>query len=136
MGNSKFLMAIVIGIVITSTASAQIKVGDKKNGGIVYWIDSTGKHGLIADVKDLGKFNWRNAIVACKKRGVGWHLPTKDELNKLDENKDKIGGLASDAYWSSSDDGNDSAWLEDFSNGIQLNDDENGANYVRAVRAF
>ena len=40
---------------------------------------------------------------ACAALGGGWRLPTKDELNILYENKDKIGGFASNNYWSSTE---------------------------------
>ena len=35
-----------------------ISIGSIYQGGIVIWIDSTGKHGLIADFQDLGKVEW------------------------------------------------------------------------------
>jgi hypothetical protein len=37
---------------------------------------------------------------ACTLLGGGWRLPTKDELNIIYENKDKL-GVFSDLYWSS-----------------------------------
>ena len=36
---------------------------------------------------------WNDAIAKCKGLGEGWRLPTLDELNKLYNNKDKIGGF-------------------------------------------
>ena len=49
--------------------------------------------------------NWKDAIAKCNKLGEGWRLPTKDELNKLYNNKKKIGGFKDsyldDFYWSS-----------------------------------
>jgi hypothetical protein len=35
-----------------------ISIGSIYQGGIVIWIDSTGKHGLITDLQDLGKVEW------------------------------------------------------------------------------
>ena len=49
---------------------------------------------------------WNDAIAKCKGLGEGWRLPTKDELNKLFNNKKKIGGFKdglSDYYWSVSE---------------------------------
>lgn len=68
-----------------------------------------------------------------------WFLPSKDELNKLYENKDAIGGFAdADAYyWSSSEGSASLAWYQVFVGGNQ--DDVNKAyDYflVRAVRDF
>ena len=137
----KFMVATVIGIAIECCVNAQTKVGDKKNGGIVFFVDGTGQHGLIADVKDLGKFDWNNAIIACKNKGAGWYLPSKDELNMLYQNKDKVGSFEIVFYWSSSEVGNvygdDSAWGQDFFTGFQLVVGFKGnAGFVRTVRAF
>ena len=43
--------------------------------------------------EDLGYMNWREAQNYCADLGDGWRLPTKDELNLLYENKEKIGGM-------------------------------------------
>ena len=53
----------------------------------------------------------------------GWRLPTLDELNKLYNNKDKIGGFKTtvfDAvwYWSSTELG-DRAHIQNFYNGAK-----------------
>ena len=84
---------------------------------------------------DLGCMNWHEAIIACKKLGAGWRLPTKDELNVLYENKEDIGGFASDGYWSSTEHVNGNAWEQDFYGGIQNSSNKGEADYVRAVRA-
>ena len=86
--------------------------------------------------EDLGVWYWDNAKKACADLGDGWRLPTKDELNILYENKDKIGGFTDDYYWSSAEYDNFDAWRQDFYNGYQLTSYKNGGNYVRAVRAF
>ena len=86
---------------------------------------------------DLGMMNWEDAKKACADLGDGWRLPTKDELNILYENKNKIGGFAFDYYWSSTEVGDDSAWRQDFFDGFQSFGYKNYSNfYVRAVRAF
>ena len=130
---------MVLIITMTFTVDAQAKVGDKKDGGIVFWLDSTGNHGLIADVKDLGKFTWREAINACKNKGEGWYLPDKSELDKLYQNKDKVGGFATGNYWSSSEwEAQDyNAFYQNFTVGYKDNAFKTASNfYVRAVRAF
>jgi hypothetical protein len=66
-----------------NSTGTQVKMGDKKDGGVVYWVDASGMHGLIAYPKDLGIMKWAEAMEACKKLGDGWHLATKDELFKL-----------------------------------------------------
>jgi hypothetical protein len=86
--------------------------------------------------------NWYDAKKACADLGNGWRLPTKDELNIIYKNKDKIGGFASSAYWSSSEYGNERAWEHHFNlagpdgPGYQYNNGKGGSGYVRAVRSF
>ena len=84
-----------------------------------------------------GFFDFEEAKKVCENLGDGWRLPTKDELNVLYKNKDKIGGFAGISYWSSTEVDNFYAWIQDFGDGFQ---DGNGkVTYslnVRAVRAF
>jgi hypothetical protein len=65
-----------------------------------------------------------------------WHLPSKDELNKLYLNQTAIGGFAAAYYWSSSEDDTNIAWYQYFGNGGQLISLKTSPAYVRAVRAF
>ena len=66
-----------------------------------------------------------------------WYLPSKDELNQLYLNRVAIGGFASDFYWSSTESGADSAWLQSFTDGAQyLGGKTPFGFYVRAIRAF
>ena len=94
----------------------------------------------IGDLKvmtdDLGEMNWEEAVKACKNLGYGWRLPTKEELNILYENKDKIGGFANNFYWSSTEYVGTNAWVQSFANGYQDLNGKGNTNYVRAVRAF
>ena len=88
--------------------------------------------------EDLGeRWNWPEAKKACKNLGDGWRLPTKDELNLLYENKEKIGGFRNRGnYWSSTENLDYGAWVQDFFIGGQSSNFEHYTNYVRAVRAF
>lgn len=49
-------------------------IGEHFGGGIVFYIDSTGEHGLIADTADLGEFSWRPqniiTITGANKTGI------------------------------------------------------------------
>ena len=66
-----------------------------------------------------------------------WYLPSKDELNKLYQNKTAVGGFAGNYYWSSSEYYSNYAWSQYFGNGYQDDNDKNyGDLRVRAVRAF
>jgi len=80
--------------------------------------------------------NWDDAKVACAKIGEGWKLPTKDELNLLYQNKDKIGDFADYDYWSSTENSTNYAWLQSFYDGSQIDYGKSSPNNVRAVRAF
>jgi hypothetical protein len=86
--------------------------------------------------EDLGKMTWEDAKKAGADLGDGWRLPTKEELNMMYENMDKIGGFADDAYWSSTDVGNLIAYRQFFDDGYQTFSPKGNSHYVRAVRAF
>ncbi len=65
-----------------------------------------------------------------------WYLPSKHELNLLYLQETVVGGFASYAYWSSTEDGFFDAWYQNFSGGLQSSLSKNLTFYVRAVRAF
>ena len=65
-----------------------------------------------------------------------WFLPSKNELAILYLNNEAVGGFADGYYWSSSEDGNDGAWGQDFGNGDQGGYVKANTFRVRAVRAF
>lgn len=124
-------------------AQAQAKAAADKlgvtlpDGGIVFYVDSSGSHGLeakAADEPDL--LDWADAIDASRDYGSGWRLPTSDELQLLYEQKTVVGGFAAGNYWSSTKSENRTVWRQNFYDGVthyQPMDDE---LRVRAVRAF
>jgi hypothetical protein len=64
-----------------------------------------------------------------------WRLPTKEELNTLYENKNKL-GIIFGAYWSSSESDDGRVWYQNFFFfGYQDYEDMNYGR-VRAVRVF
>jgi hypothetical protein len=65
-----------------------------------------------------------------------WYLPSKHELNLLYLQKTVVGGFANFFYWSSTEDGDDDAWAQDFTNGIRVSGGKVATSYVRAIRAF
>ena len=102
---------------------------------------------LIGDLEvmteDLGEMSWGDAKKACAALGDGWRLPTRDELNVLCENKDKIGGFAGNYYWSSrrlwsntEKDFTSWSWGQSFPSGYEFTSGNYSNYYVRAVRAF
>ena len=92
--------------------------------------------------EDLGKMDWEDAKKACADLGDGWRLPTKDELNILYQNKDKIGGFHLVVYWSSTEFDYGNAWSQHFflggqyQKGYDVNTIKNIPNSVRPVRSF
>ena len=84
---------------------------------------------------------WNDAIAKCKGLGNGWRLPTSDELNKLYNNKNKIGGFKSgwldDFYWSSTEASENLVYYQCFGDGQKYTSEKRNKNnlyYVRAVR--
>jgi hypothetical protein len=163
------------------TGTATLAIGDSYQGGIIFWLDATGQHGLIAATTDQSTgIQWYNGtyrytgttgdglysgamnttmIVAtqmadnqtgnfaakvCADYSVtvsgvtygDWYLPSKYELNLLYLQKTAVGGFAGAYYWSSSEDSNDDAWVQNFDGGDQGDPNKNYTFYVRAVRAF
>jgi TIR domain/Protein of unknown function (DUF1566) len=127
----------------TSATLKTLTIGNKYGGGKVAWLDTTGKHGLIAAEADLpggDKYTWNAAKKACsdlRENGYSdWRLPSKEELNQLFINNSAVGGFASGVYWSSTDFSANYAWYQDFDSGYQLNNFKLIEWRVRPVRAF
>lgn len=83
-----------------------------------------------------GKQNTADILAGCNQAGIAaqlaadyslggfddWHLPSRDELNLLYQQKAVVGGFADEFYWSSSEfsSGTFSAWTQWFFDGQQL----------------
>ena len=65
-----------------------------------------------------------------------WYLPSVDELNKLYLNQVAIGGFVGTNYWSSTEVDADSAWNQNFTNGVLGDGDKIAVLSVRAIRSF
>jgi hypothetical protein len=142
-------------------------VGELREGGIVFWVDpADNNHGKVCALEDAPIYlNWANAIsysidYTNSDTGTGvysnWYLPSIDELQLMYANLQRFGcstyspggvdaslcptrkGEFNDYYyWSSTEDGNNDAWEQNFVNGNQGNTIKfNINNSVRAVRAF
>ena len=117
-------------------------------GGIVFYVDNTGAHGLEAQLADYtkqpgdygsnGQYTWPHAGDAAGSYGSGWRLPTKDELNQLYLKTTVVGGFAefSILYWSSTEASSDDAWWQNRYDGEQGHGSKYSLGRVRAVRAF
>lgn len=128
----------------SSQQKGNFAIGDEYAGGIIFYIDDSGNHGLVASDTDIrGTRSWDEAMRACnnyKKNGYSdWFLPNRDQLAELYLRRSVVGGwVPNNAYWSSSEsDIPGCAWLQYFSTGSQYrNFPKNALFYARAVRAF
>ncbi len=142
--NSSLPEALPPAVVKVAPAEPELKIGDKFGGGKIAFMDTTGKHGLIAAEADLpggDKYIWEVAKKACedlRENGFNdWYLPSKDELNKLYRHKRAVGGFSVHFYyWSSTELDAHTAWNQYFGDGSQDTNAKDVKWRVRPVRAF
>jgi hypothetical protein len=134
---------------VSAVASA-VQIGDEYDndhrhlGGIVFYVEGTGNHGLVASKADLQRYMyWAEAKSACENLVSNsysdWFLPNKEQLNRLYINRSAVGGFSAYFYWSSTEVNADLAWSQTFTNGRQNHQNDSNKNAysrVRAVRAF
>ena len=85
------------------------------------------------------EMNFGEAERACYKLLKGWRLPTREELNILYQNKNKIGGFKNTNYLSSPETTFNRAGAQDFANGYQNDNDKPSTvytAYIRVIRSF
>jgi hypothetical protein len=115
-------------------------ISNFKNGGYVIW-EKDG-HGAVAAVFDIGEYNWTEAKLACEELVMNgysdWYLPSRYDLLCLYKNlyRSGIGGLKSNYYWGSAEDGDDSAWGFNFNFKTEERRHKSSRYFVRAVRVF
>ncbi len=143
-----FLLTSLSAITTTALSSAATpQIGESYGGGVVFYVDGTGQHGLIAAKTDMpghsfqkeeGFFNWYGAKDVANAFVEGfsdWFLPNREQLHTLYINR-SAAGMATTVYWSSSDAEAESAWAENFASGEQLVGNKTNGSRVRAVRLF
>ena len=117
-------------------------IGAKHGGGIVFYTDSTGVHGLIAAENDLGKFSWKKAKDTCEKLVLNgyddWQMPSRTELAVLFANKDFVSGFTPTYYWSATEAGfaKSHGWTQMFTTGFQTGKGKRNEFLIRPVRKF
>ena len=146
-----WIMVLLTGLSLVSVSvlSFAAKIGDSYGGGIVFYVDNSGQHGLIAAKADVpghspgkldGEFTWQDAQVVCDNlvyNGFSdWFLPDREQLNQLYLQKSVVGGLVETYYWSSSESDLNNAWAQNFASGKQLAGSKANGSCVRAVRFF
>ena len=166
----------------TEGTTTQLAIGDFHEGGVIFYLDDTGEHGLISAVADqsfeaewgcqptvvagangieigTGEQNTLDIIGTCSSTDIAsslcsnlvlndysdWFLASKDELNELYLNREKVnetalanGGnkLEDTEYWSSSHETSNTVFIQSFTAGNVFGDFENGLYNVRAIRSF
>ena len=146
-------------------------IGENFGGGIIFYIDGTGQHGLISATIDQGSAQWgcygtliggtssaigtgqanTTAIVnGCGEAGIAaricddlvlngysdWFLPSRDELEQMYIQRNVIGGFLFAPYWSSTEDTDNYAWNQNFTNGGTYYNGKTTIYWVRAIRRF
>ena len=116
---------IIIALFISFTSVSQII-------GTTYKLDSI----EIAQFDLPTTTTWYNAKRECKELGKGWRLPTKEELDKMYNNKDLIGNFVNTNYWSSTDYNSDYAWMQVFTHKLIAVTLKEGHINARAVKTI
>jgi len=85
--------------------------------------------------------NYAAGLARAYRDGVytDWYLPSKDELTQLYLNRDIIGGLTAQIYWSSTEFSSEDAWAHDFMFGGEFGQFPVWKNIgfnIRAIRSF
>jgi len=77
--------------------TTNLKIGQKYQGGIIFYLDNSEKHGKVCTERDHGEFVWDSAIEECQNLNLNgysdWYLPTKNDLKLLYTQKYNIPGL-------------------------------------------
>ena len=125
------------------TFTAAYAIGGYVNGGIVFYIDGTGQHGLVCAPSDQSTgAAWDIAAQLCQDLVLNtyddWYLPSKDELGLMYTNlkANGFGGFNSHWYWSSTLYAYWYYWYQDFGSGLKDGGSKYSEIYVRAIRAF
>ena len=100
--------------------------------GTTYKLDSI----EIAQYDLPTEVTWYNAKRECKELGKGWRLPTKEELDKMYNNKDLIGNFVNTNYWSSTEYNSSYIWMQVFTHGFIAITLKEGYINARAVKSI
>lgn len=119
--------------------------GDIMEGGYLFNIDETGRHGLVADLEDLVGGNWNNASTNTSNSGgyTDWYIPSINELSEMYQKigngspNGNLGNFNNNYYWSTTPRNTTYYSTFNLSNGdIHYAYLYGGGALVRAVRKF
>ncbi len=122
-------------------------------GGASWGCNGVNLPGAASILIGSGQQNTLDILSGCNQSGIAaqvvdnlvlngfsdWYLPSKNELNEMYLNKNAIGNFQNIDYWSSSEDTQWDAWIQNFGNGAQNAYWSNGKNHpyqIRAVRSM
>jgi len=57
-GVDSAMVASMIAAAVTNNPTQPAQIGEYREGGIVFWIDYSGQHGLVCDLQDLPQAQW------------------------------------------------------------------------------
>jgi len=134
---------LVLFVFLSTSLFAQNKTNNKVNSG-----KTTTASGLleiptvlfknqsleVMKEDEKGSYTYDQAKIKCDSYRNGWRLPTKDELNFLYKNKERIGGFKRDFYMSSEYVGEWNCWCQSFANGKQFGYSRSNTAKLRCVR--
>ena len=125
---------------------SNFNIGQTFGGGIIYFVDGTGQHGLISSTNDqnnsIDYFSANNLCQGLSLNGYNdWRIPSKDELIQLYNQRNVVGGFAISGYpdyWTST------PWMNknprftvNFINGTINGHDPHRDNVsLRVIRSF
>ena|SRR5215468_4193005 len=96
------------------------RIGQHFAGGIIFYLDSTGQHGLIADTADLGELPWWNGFY-MRTGATGTNIGTgKANTHKIISKQGETGSYAALACANSVRNGYSDWFLPSFDELIQL----------------
>ena len=144
---------------LQANSNENLQIGDYSNGGLVFYIDSTGQHGKVMTPFDVMNYNMNSdqnmAITVCNNLTANgfsdWYLPEVDDLQMIHDNLGN-GGFGLSWAWSSStaytvwhywsattadpSQWTNAGWSINFENGNQVVTGKNNDCRIRAVRNF
>ncbi|MGM0496989.1 MAG: DUF1566 domain-containing protein [Bacteroidota bacterium] len=132
--------------VVIDYNGSDIYVHPLNNAEYIAWGDSPSSTGATSDIN--GEENTRKiletygegeyaAYICDTLKAYGyedWYLPASEELNAIYSNSDKMIGLESDNYWSSTETSSYRAWIQGFYDGEKDTVRKYNGGNVRCVR--
>lgn len=128
------------------TSKAGVEVGEKiifKGVGVFYYAGWAGGDVYLAEMDEVGGYEYKEAEERCRGKGAGWSVPTIDQLDLLRIHKDKVSaeemgikGVSGSWYWSSTRYDQDRVWTQRFSDSIQQPIKDTFVARLRCVKVY